>query len=454
MTGFSRVGVHVDDRGERDVDAHVAQAAAHGGCYAPGCVDVVECAEGSVARVRRAGRRLQTGDVAALLVGHHQHRAEAVQLGGELGGLVVVLHVLGEPADPAEPGVDPSREPVGDGRADEAGHHGRVREAPRCCLVIPSPLLRPSLRGYRQAGSRKRDHRSRSRGDSCHAPRDPSMAAGDSPSLVGEDVHDDPVSVAAVDRPDELGDPPVGHPRGALEEERRRTRLDAQQVGLLGRRQVRFDGLGAGRRSACRSARRAARRTRCPRGPGRSARAPRRTGRAGPPAPSARRRRCATRRTCRTLACGGTPSRPARIMPAGETRAKTVCPPGRRPRARMSAENDVAVSRWVTFGGATNVPEPWRRISRCSATSWSTARRKVIRATPRSRARSRSTGNGSPGDSVAISSSRLAPDLPLLGRVAADLNGRHGPLVQHARTPREPTPGCWARSPGTRGRAR
>src|SRR6478609_5198628 len=95
-------------------------------------------------------------------------------------------------------------------------------------------------------------------------------------------------------------------------------------------------------------------------------------------------------------------------MPAGETRAKTVWPPGRKPLARMSAENDVAVSRWVTFGDATNVPEPCRRISRSSATSWSTARRRVIRATPRSRARSRSTGNGSPGDSVAISSTRLA----------------------------------------------
>ena len=45
-------------------------------------------------------------------------------------------------------------------------------------------------------------------------------------------------------------------------------------------------------------------------------------------------------------------------MPAGERRAWTVRLPGRSPRARMSAENDVAESRWDTFALATKVPDP------------------------------------------------------------------------------------------------
>ena len=199
------------------------------------------------------------------------------------------------------------------------------------------------------------------------------------------------------------------------------------------------------RRSACRprsgrrSARRAARRTTCSPGRRRSVRA---RGRrdvqvlqghrlvVGQPQPADVQdvRRAAARRAA-------TPA-----SPRPGTGAKTVWLPGRRPRARMSAENDVAVSRWVTFGAGHERARPCRRISRCSSTSPSTARRSVIRATPRSRARSRSTGSGSPGTSPAIMPLEAGAHRSCLAGPARS-HGGHGRLVQHRWAARGGSPG-------------
>ena len=90
----------------------------------------------------------------------------------------------------------------------------------------------------------------------------------------------------------------------------------------------------------------------------------------------------------------------------------------------MSAENDVAESRWDTFALATNVPDPARRTSRASPTSSSITRRSVILATPSSwasRAR-RAAGHRGPALDQQL---QLLADLLLLRRRRARLYGGH-----------------------------
>ena len=149
--GVLGVGVDVDHGRQGHVDADVTEAPSHCRRHPAGRVHVVQGAEGRVTGVGGAGRRLQAGDVATLLVRQHQHRAEPVQRAGQPGRLRLVRDVLGEPADPAQAGVDPAGEPVGDVRADETGHDRRVGETSD------------------HATFRKRDHRSNSGDDCGHA---------------------------------------------------------------------------------------------------------------------------------------------------------------------------------------------------------------------------------------------------------------------------------------------
>ncbi len=71
----------------------------------------------------------------------------------------------------------------------------------------------------------------------------------------------------------------------------------------------------------------------------------------------------------------------------------------------MSSLNDVIVMPFATFGSATKVPEPRRRVSRPSRTSSSSAARRVSREMPSAWLSTRSEGIASPTSSVSISSS-------------------------------------------------
>ena len=94
-----------------------------------------------------------------------------------------------------------------------------------------------------------------------------------------------------------------------------------------------------------------------------------------------------------------------RRAPAVIVRNSSVRLPGVRPRWRMSSLNDVIVMPFATFGSATNVPAPRRRVRRPSRTSSSSAARTVSRETPSSMPSSRSDGIASPTSSDSISSS-------------------------------------------------
>ena len=226
-----------------------------------------------------------------------------------------------------------------------------------------------------------------------------------------KDVDDDPVAVAAVERSHELRDAAVGHPRGALEQEDRVARRDAEQRGLLGLGQGGLDGLRAGgHRGLEAGGEQVVERRALQVGAGEAGRHGR-AARAGPRAPSARRRRAgAGVRGGRRSAGVRRGSRPASRRP-GRPREATVWLPGRRPRARMSDENDDAASRCDTLASRAprrtcptrdGGPAARRRRARRRA------RRSVIRATPSSWASTRSAGSRSPGRRSVIRASSSA----------------------------------------------
>jgi hypothetical protein len=116
-----RVAVDVGVRGVVQRDARVGQVEAEvvgDGLGQPG---VVDRAEGQVAGAGAAVPRLESGDVAGLLVDRHDHvRPLGTQAGGQRGDLGGRLDVAGEQRHAAESLAEPAQDPVRRGGADEA----------------------------------------------------------------------------------------------------------------------------------------------------------------------------------------------------------------------------------------------------------------------------------------------------------------------------------------------
>ena len=112
--GVLRVGVHVDHRGEVEVDPHLGQLSADRTRNLAGEGWITGGAEGEVARVRASRPRLQARDVAALFVDRdHELRALRVQLFVQGRQLRPVLDVASIENHPAQTGRDATKHPVG-----------------------------------------------------------------------------------------------------------------------------------------------------------------------------------------------------------------------------------------------------------------------------------------------------------------------------------------------------
>ena len=112
--GVLRVGVHVDHRGEVEVDPDLGQLAADRARNLLREGRVSGSAKGEVARVGAALRRLEPRDVAALLVDRdHELRALRVQLFVQGRQLRPVLDVASIENHPAQTGRDATKHPVG-----------------------------------------------------------------------------------------------------------------------------------------------------------------------------------------------------------------------------------------------------------------------------------------------------------------------------------------------------
>ena len=125
-----RVRVHVGDRREVEVDSGVGELRSERGRHALCQLDVVDDAEGAVARVRASGRGLEPRHVAAFLVDRDQHVvALGAQIVGQRAQLLGALDVPRVEDDTAEPVGEAPANPVGHDRALEARKDAARREA-------------------------------------------------------------------------------------------------------------------------------------------------------------------------------------------------------------------------------------------------------------------------------------------------------------------------------------
>ncbi len=214
--------------------------------------------------------------------------------------------------------------------------------------------------------------------------------------------------------------------------------LDPEQVGVLRTDQRRLDGLRAGDHRVAVALGEQVVERRGPRGPRRSGPARRSAGTCRSSTAIGSSSASRSRRTCSTSVCGGTPSRPASIIPAGDRRASIVRLPGTQPAG-------------AHVGGERRRRQPLRDLltgderARATAPDQPTvAHQPVDHAAQRhpgdpelpgqvALGRQRLAGRPAP----AISDSRLLTDQLLLARGAALLHRGHGPLVQHCRSVRQ-----------------
>ena len=141
MTGFAGLLSMSADGREVEVDAALREHGADAGRDPAGQAGVVDRAERRVARVRRAGARLDPGDDAALLVGGDEHRRVVRPQGrGEGAQLLRAGDVRREQQDPAQAVIQPPAEPVGRLGAGEPGEQAAVKLA---LLTLKTYRLRP-----------------------------------------------------------------------------------------------------------------------------------------------------------------------------------------------------------------------------------------------------------------------------------------------------------------------
>ena len=144
MTGFRGIGVGVRDRGEVQIDARRGQLARDRACDRLGQRHVVDGAEREVAGVRAAVLGLEPRHVAALLVDRDQELGPLAAKGArQLGELPRIADVVGEEGDPAQPSLEPARDPVRDDVAGEARLQAGRSEAVELAHCLTAPAVRP-----------------------------------------------------------------------------------------------------------------------------------------------------------------------------------------------------------------------------------------------------------------------------------------------------------------------
>ena len=127
----ARIGVDVGDRGEREIDAQLGEALTEAGARRRRQVGVVDEPERRRARRVAAPRRVEAGDVAALLVDRdHDVGTGRLQLGAQRRHLPIVDHVLGEQQHTAEAVTHEVEQPRrGLGRGERPEQHAERQAA-------------------------------------------------------------------------------------------------------------------------------------------------------------------------------------------------------------------------------------------------------------------------------------------------------------------------------------
>ena len=142
--GVQGIRVGVRDRGEVQVDARRGQLARDRACDRLGQRHVVDGAEREVAGVRAAVLGLEPRHVAALLVDRDQELGPLGAKGArQLGELSRIADVVGEEGDPAQPPLEPARDPVRDDVTGEARLQTGRSEAVELAHCLTAPAVRP-----------------------------------------------------------------------------------------------------------------------------------------------------------------------------------------------------------------------------------------------------------------------------------------------------------------------
>ena len=142
--GVPGIGVGVRDRGEIQIDARRGQLARDRACDRLGQRHVVDGAEREIAGVRAAVLGLEPRHVAALLVDRDQELGPLGAKGArQLGELSRIADVVGEEGDPAQPPLEPARDPLRDGVTGEARLQTGRSEAVELAHCLTAPAVRP-----------------------------------------------------------------------------------------------------------------------------------------------------------------------------------------------------------------------------------------------------------------------------------------------------------------------
>ena len=177
----ARIRVRVGDGREVQVHAGARQLAGDRARDLLRQRDVVDGAEREVAGVRAAVLRLEPGDVSALLVDRDQ---ELGPLGAEgcrqLGELPGIADVVGEEGDPAEPALEPARDPLRARRDRGSSAAGRPPPAGRARSLLDGARGEaegdPPVHEHEEDDDRQRGQR---RGRHQRPPVDAARRAGD-----------------------------------------------------------------------------------------------------------------------------------------------------------------------------------------------------------------------------------------------------------------------------------
>ena len=142
--GIPGVGVRVGDGCEVQVDARGSQLARDRARHRLGQLHVVDGAEREIAGVRAAVLGLEPRHVAALLVDRDQElRPLGAKGGRQLGELSRIADVVGEEGDPAQPSLEPARDPLRDDVAGEARLQAGRGQAVELAHCLTAPAVRP-----------------------------------------------------------------------------------------------------------------------------------------------------------------------------------------------------------------------------------------------------------------------------------------------------------------------
>ena len=145
--GVQRIGVHIGDGREVEVDAHLPQLGAHRTGNVSGERRVSRGSKCEVAGVGAARGRLEPRDVAALLIdGDHELWTLGVERRVQRGQLRSVRNVAPVQDDPAQPGRDATKQPVGRRLPGKTRQQASQRQGLELAHPLTAPAVNPPAR--------------------------------------------------------------------------------------------------------------------------------------------------------------------------------------------------------------------------------------------------------------------------------------------------------------------